>query len=77
MLSAIATDPDGDPIEYLWDQMAGRLVVLHDPKSAAPEFVAPRTSMPQVLEFLVSARDAKGATTLPVLVRVNITPAVQ
>lgn len=76
-LAATAIDPDGDAIEYLWDQIAGRLVVLHAPSSATPEFVSPRTSVPQTLEFLVSARDSKGATTLPVLVRVSVTPAAQ
>jgi hypothetical protein len=75
-LSATASDPDGDTLEYVWDQVAGRLVVLHDPTSAAPQFVAPRTVVPQVLEFLVSARDARGATTLPVRVRVTVNPAM-
>jgi hypothetical protein len=74
-LSASATDADGDAVEYLWDQLSGRLVVLHNPTSANPEFVAPRTSTAQVLEFLVSARDARGATTLPVLVRIHVVPS--
>jgi hypothetical protein len=74
VLSAQASDPDGDAVEYVWDQIAGRVVVLHAPKSATPEFVAPRTSTPLVLEFLVSARDAKGAMTLPALVRVTVNP---
>lgn len=73
-LAATASDPDGDAIRYVWDQSAGRVVVLHDPSSAQPQFVAPRTSATQTLEFLVSARDSKGATTLPVLVRVHVTP---
>src|SRR5690606_4263274 len=76
-LSAQASDADGDALEYVWDQTAGRVVVLHDPKSATPEFVAPRTSIPLVLEFLVSARDAKGAMTLPAVVRVTVNPAAQ
>lgn len=76
-LSAQASDADGDALEYVWDQIAGRVVVLHDPKSATPEFVAPRTSTPLVLEFLVSARDAKGAMTLPAVVRVTVNPAAQ
>ena len=74
-LSAAATDADGDAVEYLWDQLSGRVVTLHNPKSANPEFVAPRTSTAQVLEFLVSARDSRGATTLPVLVRVHVVPS--
>ena len=74
-LSAVATDADGDAVEYLWDQLSGRVVTLYNPKSANPEFVAPRTSTAQVLEFLVSARDARGATTLPVLVRVHVVPS--
>jgi hypothetical protein len=74
-LSATATDPDGGQVEFLWDQVSGRVVVLHAARSASPQFVAPRTAVPQVLEFLVSARDARGATTLPILVRVNVNPA--
>ena len=73
-LSATATDPDGDALEYVWEQLSGRVVTLHNPTSANPEFVAPRTSIAQELEFLVSARDARGATTLPVLVRVHVVP---
>jgi hypothetical protein len=75
-LSATAIDPDGDTIEYLWEQVAGRVVLLHDPRSAQPEFASPRTSVPQVLDFMVAARDSKGATTLPVLVRVRVNPAL-
>jgi len=75
VLHATATDPDGDAIEYLWEQTAGRVVTLHNPRSDHPEFASPRVTTPQVLEFLVAARDAKGATTLPVVVRVTVDPA--
>lgn len=74
-LSATATDADGDPIEYIWDQIGGRVVVLYDRNSASPTFVAPNTAQPQELRFHVAARDSKGATTLPVLVKVTVTPA--
>ena len=76
VLSATATDADGDAVEYLWEQISGRVVTLHNPRSANPEFASPRTTGTMVLEFLVSARDAKGATTLPVVVRVTVNPLV-
>ena len=36
-----SSDVDNDQIEFLWEQTAGEVVVLDDPTSATPEFVAP------------------------------------
>jgi hypothetical protein len=75
-LSVIAADPDGDALEYFWQQVGGRVVILHNGASANPEFVSPRTSQQQVLEFLVAVRDSNGAMTLPQLVRVVVSPTI-
>lgn len=74
-LSVTASDPDGDALEYIWEQVGGRLVILRGQTTATPEFVSPRTPQAQVLEFLVSVKDSRGAMTLPALVRVNVTAA--
>jgi hypothetical protein len=75
-LEAVATDADGDALEYIWEQVGGRVVTLRNVRAAQPVFVSPRSTTEQLLEFLVSVRDAKGATTLPRLVRVTVSPAV-
>jgi hypothetical protein len=36
-----STDPDGDPLTYLWEQVAGPTVTLSDATSAQPSFTAP------------------------------------
>ena len=74
-LEAIAADADGDTLEYIWEQVGGRVVTLRNARAAKPVFVSPRSATQQLLEFLVSVRDAKGATTLPRLVRVTVSPA--
>lgn len=40
-LSATASDPDGNPLAYAWQQVSGPTVTLVNPNSAAPSFVAP------------------------------------
>ena len=67
-------DPAGDLIAFTWLQEAGRTVILHDAETAAPFFVAPNVSAPDVLEFSLVIRDSKGAATLPKAVRVSVLP---
>lgn len=74
-LSVAAADPDGDRLEYIWEQVGGRLVIMRGATTATPEFVSPKTTIQQVLEFLVSVKDSRGAMTLPALVRVTVNPA--
>jgi hypothetical protein len=38
-----SSDPDGDPIGYLWAQVSGPAVALSDPATASPSFAAPVT----------------------------------
>ena len=75
ILSAAGTnDPDGDPLEYSWEQVAGRYVALREAHTAEPAFVSPRTDTEQTLIFSLAVRDNKGATTLPVYVTVIVRP---
>jgi hypothetical protein len=43
-LGALASDPDGNPLTYLWQQVSGPPVALSDPASAAPSFTAPEVA---------------------------------
>jgi hypothetical protein len=38
-----STDPDGDPLTFLWCQVSGPSVALSDPSSPTPSFTAPAT----------------------------------
>jgi FG-GAP repeat len=50
-------DPDGDPITYSWTQTGGPTVVLSDPNTANPSFVAPQVAGATMLSFRVSVSD--------------------
>jgi subtilisin family serine protease len=54
------TDPDGDDLEYLWNQDAGPIVALTGIDTATPTFVAP--AGPVELTFTLTATDEGGAT---------------
>lgn len=56
VMTATATDPDGNPIQYLWTQDSGDAVQLSDKTSATVRFVAPARAQP--LRFRVQVRDA-------------------
>jgi hypothetical protein len=67
-------DPDGDPIVYRWTQETGPGVVLHDAETDHPGFVAPRVTVPTVLEFSLFVVDSRGAQSFPDVVRVTVAP---
>ena len=67
------SDPNNDPISYLWTQDAGPVVLLSSTNVPSPAFVAPEVTTSTNLDFGFSAYDALGpATTLPV--RVTVLP---
>jgi hypothetical protein len=51
-------DPDGDPITFLWTQIAGPSVALSSPAAARTSFMAAEG---QVYSFRLTVRDDKGA----------------
>jgi len=56
-----STDPDQDPITYLWKQTAGAPVVLSDTGAVKPVFTAPALSgSAETLEFLLTIGDQGG-----------------
>lgn len=73
-LSAPASDPNGDPITYTWEQSDGRLIVLRNANTAQPLFIAPFVTSEHPMEFTVTVSDSHGATSFPVTVRVIVRP---
>jgi hypothetical protein len=73
-LSVNASDPDGDPLTYVWEQFEGRAVYLRTPQSQQPVFVSPDVRTEQVLEFAAVVTDSNRATSFPVVVRVRVQP---
>ena len=54
-------DSDGDPITYLWRQIAGPAVKIDDATSNTPSFTAPTVSTDSNLIFELTVKDDKGA----------------
>lgn len=50
----MSSDPDDDPITFLWSQVAGPVVALSDPASSQPSFTAPATATELSFELTVN-----------------------
>jgi PKD repeat protein len=61
-LAGFASDTDGTVIGYLWTQTAGPTVLLSNPLSAAPTFVAPQVTADTLLTFRLTVSDNALAT---------------
>lgn len=69
------SDPNNDPVSYLWTQTAGPPVMLSSTTVATPAFVAPEVGVSTDLDFTFSAYDALGpANAVPL--RVTVLPRV-
>lgn len=55
-----STDPDPQPVTYLWSQTAGPAVVLEQPTSALASFLPPAVSGGTTLTFRLSVDDGHG-----------------
>lgn len=69
-----SADPDDDPLTLDWQQIKGPAVLLRDPSTNAPYFVAPRVGTETILEFALTATDSKEATSFPAIVRITVRP---
>ncbi len=56
-------DPNGDPITFLWTQIAGPEVNLSDPTSPRPSLRLPRVDQNTILKFRVLVKDPYDATS--------------
>ena len=52
-----SSDPDLDPLTFLWTQTAGPAVTLSNPASVTPTFTAPQVSVDTVLTFQLVVND--------------------
>jgi len=61
-LHAEASDPDGDPLTYYWQQISGKTVTLEDADTADPYFIAPAlaSASEATLTFTVVVDDGNG-----------------
>ncbi len=59
--ASASTDPDGDPLTFLWTQTGGPAVALSDTAAPAPTFDAPSVSSSTQMVFSVAVRDSRGA----------------
>lgn len=60
-LSAQVSDPEGDPMEYLWSQTDGNTVAIDDTSKLSTFFVAPNS--PTTLTFELAATDFRGGSS--------------
>ena len=62
--AASSTDPDGDALEYAWQQTAGTDATLSDANTAEASFtVAQGTKVGEVLTFQVTVKDPSGLSS--------------
>jgi uncharacterized protein (TIGR03382 family) len=84
-LSGTGTDPDGDAVTFAWTQVAGTPVVLTNPSSVSPVFVAPEVGAAgETLSFDLTVSTAppnpaiSAASRVDILVRnVNRAPTIK
>ena len=72
-LEATATDPDGDPLTYLWQQQGDATVTLAQPTAASTSFTAPEVKVAELISFRVIALDADTASE-PAFIAITVTP---
>lgn len=72
-----SSDPDGDPISFLWVQKSGPTVQLENNRAGSITFAAPEVSQDETAEFEVQVSDGPGNHTNTRSVTLNITNIVQ
>jgi hypothetical protein len=77
-LAGTASDPENNPLTYLWTQTAGPSVTLSSATTLTPSFTAPaKTGAAQVLTFSLVANDGtanSAADTIDITIPANVGP---
>jgi NHL repeat len=77
VLNGIASDPEDDTLTYLWKQIAGPSVKLSNNTNTNPSFTAPTVPTDTILNFSLTAKDDKDATSVPAAVSITVKAATQ
>ena len=71
-LTGSASDPDKDPLTYVWERISGSQVTLTDGDTLRPQFAAPRVTSDEQIVFRLNVTDDAGKSaedTVTVTVR--------
>jgi K319-like protein len=66
-------DPDGDDLNYYWNQIAGQNVTLSAIRVASPSFIAPNVTNATVLKFQLIVDDNRSSSS-PSFVDIQVNP---
>ena len=66
-----SSDPNGDPITFLWTQIGGPAVAILNPTSAVAAFKAPSVSQDRTLTFQLQVSDPTSSSTDTVKIKVQ------
>lgn len=69
-----SSDPGGSNLSYFWNQISGPDVILNNPYSVNPTFIAPKTTEQTDLAFQLIVSNDKGIDSEPDEVKVIVTP---
>ena len=69
-----SSDPGGQPLTYLWEQVSGPGVTLNNTAAVNPTFTAPDVTTTAVLTFSLTVTDASDAASAAATVTVTVYP---
>jgi hypothetical protein len=69
--ASASSDPNGDPLSFLWTQVSGPAVTIFHPEAPVAAFKAPVLSRAGLLVFQVQVSDRHGAATDTVTIKVR------
>lgn len=62
ILEALAADPDGTSVTYLWEQVSGTTVWIESPESSRVQIPLPDLASPETMAFRITATDQHNQT---------------